>query len=204
MSSADDELLSRAKQGDGDSLAALLRSHGPAVRGRLGIGSRWQAQLDAADVMQVTYLEAFLRIKELSANTVGSFVAWLEQIAQNNLRDAIRELTRARRPDPTCQIRGRDRDESISTLLATLADDTRTASSICATQEAVSLLEKALKHLPEDYRQVVELFDLEGRPAEEVARVMGRSRGGIYVLRVRAHGRLRGLLGSTTHFFGTS
>lgn len=204
MCSADDELLTRTKAGDTDSLAALLRSHGPTVRGRLRISAPWQAQLDAADIMQVTYLEAFLRIKELSANELDGFVAWLERIAENNLRDAIRELTRARRPDPRYRIGGGDRDESMSTLLATLADDTRTASSICAGREAVSLLEKALKHLPEDYRQVVELFDLEGRPAEEVAHVMGRSRGGIYVLRVRAHSRLRELLGSTTRFFGTS
>lgn len=69
MAHADDERLSAAAAGDGDALGALLRQHGPGVRRRLHISPAWRAALDPADVMQVSYLEAFLRIDQLQART---------------------------------------------------------------------------------------------------------------------------------------
>ena len=59
-------LVERASGGDEDALCALLSYVGPIVRDRLKpkIGAQWRTSLDEDDVMQVTYLEAFLLIDQ--------------------------------------------------------------------------------------------------------------------------------------------
>ncbi len=64
-----------------------------------------------------------------------------------------------------------------------------------------SALQRALSDLPAPARQVIQLYDLEERPIDEVARVLGCSPGAVYVRRGRIHRRLRELLGPTTGFF---
>lgn len=201
MSDTRDQLVARAVGGDADALGALLREYGPEVRRRLSIGSAWQGALDAADVMQVTYMEAFLRIGQLAARTPEAFAAWLTRIAENNLRDAIKELGRAKRPDPRRRLGRPTLEESTITLLETLGCTTATASRCAADREAQRLLEAAIARLPDTYQRVVRLFDLEGRPAQDVAETIGRSPGAVYMLRVRAHDRLREILGSESKFF---
>ena len=100
MPVSDVEQLDQAVQGDADALMALLRQFGPAIRRRLDINQAWRSKLDAADVMQVTYLEAFLRIGQLKTRDSEVFAAWLTRIAENNLRDAVRQFQRLKRPDP--------------------------------------------------------------------------------------------------------
>jgi len=199
---ADDQRLGAAAAGDMDALAALLREHGPEVRRRLHISSVWRGVLDPADLMQVTYLEAFLRLDQLEARTSETFVAWLTRLAQNNLLDGIKELERQKRPDPRARIRSGSSDSSGSTLLAHLCNSsTETPSRDAAGKESQQALAAALEQLPPPYAEVVRLHDLEGRPVAEVAAMLGRSPGAVCMLRIRALDRLRELLGSESRFF---
>lgn len=192
---ATDELVARATEGDADALAELLEFVGPRIRDGLRIDPLWQASLDADDVMQTSYMETFLRISSLETRTAAGFRAWLSRIAENNLRDAIRGLERAKRPDPRMQVRERPMADSCSQLLEQLGWSSHTASRDALLRESVTLLRQALARLPESYRAVVELYDLEGRTIERVAEAMGRSAGAAYMLRARAHDRLREQLG---------
>ena len=63
------------------------------------------------------------------------------------------------------------------------------------------MLEQALRKLPQTYRHVVRMYDLEGQSIEQVAETLDRSQGAVYMLRARAHDRLRHVLGATTKFF---
>jgi len=150
--------------------------------------------------MQVTYLEAFLRINQLEARTSDGFRAWLDRLAQNNLRDAIRELQRQKRPDPRNQMQSPAGD-SVTTLLDALGGADQTASQVVAIRESKQALEKALAHLPPMYAQVVRAHDLEGQSVAEVAQSLGRTPGAVYMLRARALDRLRELLGPESLFF---
>src|SRR5262245_21317184 len=106
MAMEDGVLLSRAVEGDGEALSELLLRFGPQVRaGLMGrINPKWQATLDEDDVMQASYLDAFIKIGQFRPAGVASFVGWLTQIAENNLRDAIRGLEANKRPDPAHRI----------------------------------------------------------------------------------------------------
>lgn len=161
--------------------------------------------------MQVTYLEAFLGIERFSpvrgAGPAGGFPAWLTRIAENNLRDAIKGLRRSKRPPRDRQISEGQGDDSYVSLLAMLSSspsDPRSASTpsrAAVRAEAEQILETSIKSLPPDYERVVRLYDLERLEIAEVARLMEKSLGSIYMLRARALARLRGLLPSESKFF---
>jgi RNA polymerase sigma-70 factor (subfamily 1) len=201
MGPVEDEQVRAAVAGDGEALTALLHQYGPLVRQRLSISPVWRSALDPEDIMQVTYLEAFLRIRQLQTPTADAFVAWLTSIAQNNLRDTIRALERQRRPSPRRQVTPAAKGESGTSLLSTLAGAGRTPSSFAARRESQQALQAALGRLPRCYAQVLRLYDLEGRSVAEVAATLGRSPAAVHLLRARAMDRLCELLGSESRFF---
>jgi len=201
MPGGDETLLSRAVAGDADALATLLERHGPQVRRELRIGRKWQSVLSVDDVMQVTYLEAFLRIKNFTPQGEGSFQGWVRRIAENNARDAIKGLECAKRPAPQRQINVPAGDDSCVALLELLGGTTTTPSRGAALNEVRDILETAIRALPKDYQTVVRQYDLQGRSASEVASSMARSKGAVHMLLARAHIRLREMLGAESKFF---
>ena len=199
----DDPRIEQAARTDGDALEELLREFGPEVASGLSIDPRWRPVLDPEDVMQVTYLEAYLRISTLRTRTAAGFRAWLARIAENNLRDAVRALSRDKRPEAHGRAT-RAGGTAAETLLATLAGADPTAGSIAAGREAVSRLRSAIEGLPPSYHRVVVEVDLGERTVAEVAAELGKSPGAVHMLRSRAHERLKELLGGATVFFGDS
>lgn len=203
MTRADAELLAHAAGGEAAALRALLEHYGAqvreAVRGK--IGKRWQSILDEDDVMQVTYLEAFLHIEQLTARDPASFTAWLTRIAENVLRDTVRELERQKRAPPARAVPADRTDDSRVTLLAALGSAPSTPSRQAARDEAAGILDGVIRKLPPDYMTVVQLVDLHGNTLAAAAEQMGRSVGAVHMLRLRAHHRLRELLGSESKYF---
>jgi RNA polymerase sigma-70 factor (ECF subfamily) len=205
MPGTEADLLEAASSGDRSALRTLLEQHGPQIGGEIEaqIGQRWQSLLDADDVMQVTYLEAFLQIAQLTARDVGGFLGWLRRIAQNNLRDAIKELSRQKRPDARNRVVAPPGEDSYVALVNLLGQTSTTPSRHAAQGEAGRIVNQMIDRLPPDYGSVVRLYDLDGRTIHEVAQQMGRSPGAVHMMRVRAHDRLRSLLGSESDFFSS-
>jgi len=174
------------------------------VEGSLSVASEWRSVLEPADVMQVTYLEAFLEVKRYDPDRAPPFRAWLQRIAENNLRDAIRGLRRRKRPQPSNRVDAPADVDSTWELYAHLGVTTTTPSRYATARERMEHLNAALEALPEDYGQTVRLYDLQGLPIAEVAQRMKRSAGAVHMLRARAHERLRELLGGKAGMFGTS
>ncbi len=197
-------LLDQARTGDKAALAKVLEAVGPTVRQRIAPklkGSPHRASLDEDDVMQVTYLEAVIRLQSFTTGGISGFIAWLSRMAENNLIDAIRALESAKRPNPRKRVRAPSGQQSMVMLVEMLGGVSLTPSRDAARGEGVDLLAKAIDALPRDYARVVRGHDLEGKPASELAQELGRSEGAIYMLRSRAHARLKELLGSDSKFF---
>ncbi len=201
--SAGDELVVRSVEGDREALVRLLEFLGPGVRSGLRIDAAWRTALDADDVMQTTYLEVFLRVHLLEVRTVAGFRGWMRSVAENNLRDAIKALQRRKRPDPRQRVHEGPRTDSTVALLDRIGAISHTASRDAIEREAGALLRGALDRLPESYRVVVTQLDLEGVPIDEVAAGLGRSAGAVYMLRARAHDRLREILGPMSRMLGS-
>lgn len=207
----DAAMIAQAVAGDRSALAQILKALGPIIRAKVvpQIGAVWRAHIDPDDVMQVTYLEAFLKISKFvnRGDTAAAMTAWLAQIAHNNLRDAIKELERAKRPDPRKQLRdsgggGRGgAGDSYVALVELLGVNNSTPSMQAARGELSMAIDDAIAQLPRDYATAIRLYDLNGHSAHEVGARMGKSAGAVYMLLARARERLHEILGSESRFF---
>jgi RNA polymerase sigma-70 factor (ECF subfamily) len=190
----DAQRLARAVAGDQAELEALLRAVQPELRAWVVIPPLWRRSLEPDDVIQVSFLEAFLRISTLQEVSPAGFRAWMRRTVENNLTDAIRMLERDKRPDARRRVTQGGEGESARTLLAALRGGHPTPSRLLSADEEVARLHAAIAKLPATYRTVVREVDLAERPVTEVAQELGRSRGGVHVLLRRAHERLAELL----------
>lgn len=200
MDARDEDLINRAVVGDEQALGELLRRHGPAVRKSLTgkIDKRWQSVLNEDDVMQETYADAFLSIAQFSAQGPNSFVRWLSRLARNNLLDAVRGLSAARRGGNRVSVSTEPQSESYLNLYEQLGGTTTSPSAAAAMQEAKRALDAAFEEMPESYREVVSLYDLAGCSVADVCEACGCSEGAMFMRRARAHRMLRDLIGGTS------
>src|SRR5262249_29813911 len=77
-----EQLLSLARQGHRDALGLLLQLYDGylALLARLQIGRRLRGKVDAADLVQETFLEAHRHFARFQGPTEAELVAWLRQI----------------------------------------------------------------------------------------------------------------------------
>jgi len=198
------DTLTAALAGEREALGRVLVACDPELRRHLSgeIGSLYQSAVSIDDVLQVTYIEGCLRIGTLKERTVNGLLAWLKEVAENNLKDAIRALNAKKRPPPWRQV-GASREESAATFLAGFVGSDTTPTHGARRSEFADLLDRALAALPPDYGKAIRLYDLDGKSIDEVAAafVPPRSTGAVHMLRARALDRLRDLLGDTSRFF---
>lgn len=198
-----EECIRKAVTGDADALTSLLQNFGPEIERTLQINPVWRSMIEPADVMQVTYLEAFLRIGAFDPDRSESFAGWLRRIAQNNLKDAIRGLERQKQPQPRNRIKPPRFEDSLVGLYEMLEAGISTPSRQLRRKEACDLLESSIRLLPDRYAEVVRRYDLECQPIAEIAVALGKSAGAVHMLRARAHDRLREQLGSASGILDT-
>ncbi len=193
-------ILQLSRDGNDDALSSLLEIHGRLVRSELQIAPIWQASIDADDVMQVTYMEAFLRIGSFAGSREDAFHAWIVQLAKNNLLDAIRALEAEKRPSPKRRVAANNGD-SYTSLCEVIGASTPSPGRAVSIAEIKRIIDDALGRLPHDYAEVIRLLDLQGLSGDEVAERLSRSRAAVYMLAGRARDRLRELLGTKSQFF---
>jgi RNA polymerase sigma-70 factor (ECF subfamily) len=191
----DAEVIERAVAGSTDDTETLLGQLEHELRSSLTIPARWQRSLDRDDILQVSFLEAFLRIGSLRDRTPSGLRAWMRRLVQNNLTDAVRALDRDKRPDPRRRLTHGEQGQSARTLLGMVAGDLETAGAKASVNEQVESLQEAVLQLPASYRLVIQRVDLDECTVAEIALEMQRSTGAVHLLRSRAHIRLAELMG---------
>ncbi len=192
--SGQEQIIQNAIEGDRKSLEGLLRDRTASLRARLSVHPRWSRSFDKEDVLQVTYLEAFLRIGSLDVASQAGFDRWLWRIAENNLRDAIRALEREKRPNASRRMTQGARGESARTLLSRMSEEAETAGGQLSAKEELERMHRAIESLPSSYRDVIKELELDQQPVQQVAERLGKSEGAVHMLRARARARLRELL----------
>jgi len=203
VSSSHDELLKSAIGNDRAALGELLERHGPEVRRRLRgkIPRRWRSLLTYDDVMQQAYFDAMVDIGKFQPRGAGSFIDWLTTLARHNLLDAVEALKAAKRGGKRQRIQPRSEEESLAAFFEQLSSGVSTPSQRAARKEALACLRRAIDQLPQDWRAVVEAYDLKNLPVDEVAGALARTPGSVFMLRKRAHRRLREIMGATSQYF---
>jgi RNA polymerase sigma factor (sigma-70 family) len=154
----DAELLSRfIDHRDGGAFAALVRRHGPMV---LGVCRRVLPNAaDAEDVFQATFL--VLALKASAVTPRETVAGWLHGVAR-------RVALRARRAN--ARRVARERPVAVPPDVAAVPRDDRW-------DDLLPVLDRELSRLPDRYRAVLVLCDLEGVTRPEAARQLGWPEG---------------------------
>ncbi|SIO19501.1 RNA polymerase, sigma subunit, ECF family [Singulisphaera sp. GP187] len=193
MNIRDDTALGRylalARSGDIAARGHLLELYRDYLHltGRSLIGQALRAKLDPSDVVQETFLKAHREFGQFLGEGEPELVAWLRRILIRTLIDQSRYHR--------SQSRHHGRQESLERanvgVRHALADTGLSPCAIAIDHEQAVLIAEALEHLPEDYREVFVLRNVEQIPIEEIAARMGRSTNAVRKLWTRAMLALR-------------
>lgn len=191
-SSVDTALLVRAREGSDDALSELLERCAPKllalIRTRLACdpgARRLRSRLDSRDLLQNVLIKALGGVGDLQAVGSRPLLAWLGQIAENELRDQIAYHRRQRR-DLAAEVAGEDHLETAAATHAPLAERVRSATSRLVLRERTEQLLAALEGLEAPHREVVLLRDFEELSWNEVGERLERSPDAARMLYARA------------------
>ncbi len=166
---------------------------------RMQVGDRYRAKFDPSDVVQQTMLEAVRAWPQFRGQSDGELAAWLRQILARVLAHEFRRFGGVKARDLGREVSlDRVLAESSQRLGDVLADPATSVGARLERQERERRLAEVLERLPDDYREVILLRNLEGLSHEEVARRMDRGVGAVRMLWVRALARLRREIGATS------
>jgi RNA polymerase sigma-70 factor (ECF subfamily) len=202
MSSAADpdpeRLLLLARGGSAPALGQLLELYRDylALVARLQISRRLQSKVDAADLVQETFMEAHEHFAGFRGSTEGELVSWLRQILATTLANLVRHYCGTQRRDIRLERDLADElGESSRALDRGLMAKHSSPSQRAARREQAVLLADALARLPADYREVIILRHLEGLKFAEVAGRMGSTVDRVKKMWTPALAELRSALG---------
>lgn len=181
------ELLARLRAGDDRAYERLVREQGGRL---LAVARRFlRNEEDARDCLQECFVQAFRALPRFEGNSKLS--TWLHRILVNA---ALMKL-RSRRARP---------EEPIEPLLPEFLADGHSAVSyrdwspgadeLLERDEVRRIVRVAIDRLPEGYRTVLVLRDLEDLDTAEVAELLGVTANAIKIRLHRARQALRQLL----------
>lgn len=154
-------LVELAREGRADAYGELVRAFQSKVF-NMAYGFTGNRE-SADDLTQEVFLKAYLALPRFRFGS--AFGTWLYRIAVNHLKDFLRKKGKVR------EVSLEDVGEPASAdTVAALEDEREDARKR-------RLVRRELAKLPDKYRIVLTLRDVEGLPYEEIARVLGISPG---------------------------
>jgi RNA polymerase sigma-70 factor (ECF subfamily) len=190
---APEDLIQRARVGDVEALGRLMDLHRNDLKllAEAEIGVRLQGKTDSSDVVQDACLAAHQAFVRFKGTTEAEFRKWLERILGHRLLMLVRHYCGTQRRDLRLERRLVDGPDRSSQMFAELAASQSSPSWQAAYQEQVFILADALDRLPDEYRRVIALHDLDGLSFREVAKRMGKPASSTKRLWIRALAELR-------------
>ncbi|MEP6770126.1 MAG: sigma-70 family RNA polymerase sigma factor [Acidobacteriota bacterium] len=180
-------LLAALRRGDEEAFETLVREYG----GRLfAVARRFvRSEEDARDALQDAFLSAFRSLARFEENCRLS--TWLHRIVVNSCLMKLRT-------------RRRKAEDSIEDLLPRFHEDghqavpsagwEKSADVLLESREVRDLVRAAIDRLPESYRTVLMLRDIEELDTAETARLLDLTENAVKIRLHRARQALRGLL----------
>ena len=176
---SDEEIVDRVKAGDTALYEIIMRRYNQ----RLYRGGRaiLRDDAEAKDVMQDAYVRAYQHLDQFAGRAL--FSTWLTRIAVHEALSRLRLRNRNQQLDDTMQ----DGDISMN-MVETSPDPEQSASRA----ELSQLLEEALLDLPEQYRTVIMLRDIEGMSTAETASALDLTEDNVKIRLHRGRALARG------------
>lgn len=165
----DRELLSRAQAGDMAAFEALVERHRDNVYGLAFRMTRSEA--DAAEITQDTFLSAYQHLPSFRGD--AAFGSWVYRIAANNALMRLRHQKVKTAAEE--ELRGPEFTERGSLTEFPRPEWMRAAEDHVLDQELGKAIQQATDALPEAYREVFLLKDVDGLSYEQIAEITGDS-----------------------------
>lgn len=183
-------LITALQSGDPGAFETLLRDYGPRL---LRLARRiLMNEEDARDALQDAFVSVYRSIGKFEATS--SLTTWLHRIVVNSALMRLR--TKKRKPE-----------EDIETYLPRFAEDghqiepstpwTETADRILEREELRTAVRAAIEQLPDNYRIVLQLRDIEEMSTAETAELLGTTGNTVKIRLHRARQALKTLLDPT-------
>jgi RNA polymerase sigma-70 factor (ECF subfamily) len=175
---SDETAIDEVLRGNREMFEVLVRRYNQQLF-RVGMACFRQRE-QAEDAMQNAYLKAYVNLGRF--RRTAAFSTWLTRIMINECRMLLRRRRSAREDDW--------RDD----LQAVIPDGAEPVGSNLSLNEMKTLLEHALRELPQKYRTVYVLREVQQLTTAETAACLGISRESVKVTLHRAREQLKARL----------
>jgi RNA polymerase sigma-70 factor (ECF subfamily) len=176
----DDEAVRRVLGGQLELFEVLMRRHNPRLYRALRSVMRDEGQIE--ELMQETYVRAYAGLRDFAGRS--QFSTWLLRIGLNEAS------TRARR---SRLVPVTNDDDALLEVEAPMSSNPERSTS---NRQVAELLERAVDALPDGYREVFMLRQVDGLSVAETAEALGLSEEAVKTRTFRAHAKLRDQLDS--------
>ncbi|MHC4550802.1 MAG: RNA polymerase sigma factor [Planctomycetota bacterium] len=188
---ADEVLVTRARDGDESAFRELLERYGPTLKARIRrrLPAALRRKVSESDVLQVAYLGAFQNLSGFEARGDGAFKAWLAQIVDHKIKDLLRRYVASAKRSVRSEVSRPGRVETRN-----VPGRTASPSEHAMATELEQKVHASMTALPDHYRMILRLVQEEGLTLAEAGRRMGRSAKASEKLYGRALSRLSDLV----------
>ena len=181
----DQELVARTQGGDPTAFDELVVKYSPRLYGL--IYHMTSNHEDTNDLLQDVFSKAYRSICNFRGNS--SFYTWMHSIAVNMTINFLKKRNRRQHPslnDPDSNI-----ENDPDFIAATSNGDPTREVSI---HELQKKLNAAMQRLSHDHRIVVTMFDIQGMPHADIAKILKVSEGTVRSRLFYAHRQLQNSL----------
>jgi len=176
---SDEQVVDRVLAGDTALYELLMRRHNQRLYRVARAILRDDAE--AEDVMQDTYVRAYQNLGRFEGR--AKFSTWLTRIAVHEALARCQKRSRFQSLD--------DSNSQYGDVMNAVTSSDRSPEQKSYDMELSGVLEKAVLSLPDDYRTVFVLRDVEGMSTEETAQSLNLTQENVKVRLHRAHAKLR-------------
>lgn len=181
----DEELVARTQAGDAEAFDVLIIRYSPRLYGL--VYNMTSNHEDTNDLLQDIFSKAFRSIHSFRGKS--SFYTWMHSIGVNMSINFLKK--RGRRYTLSLD----DVDSGVQNdpdfLEATATTDPRREANLTELQKR---LNEAMQKLSNDHRAVVTMFDIQGMPHSEIAKILKVSEGTVRSRLFYAHRQLQNYL----------
>jgi RNA polymerase sigma-70 factor (ECF subfamily) len=146
---------------------------------------------EAEDLTQEVFIKAARALPSFRGDS--SLSTWLYRIATNTATDRLRSATFRHPEDTGCEVieEGLESDVCPQEKLAQAPAGSILVENQVLSREMSSCIQRYIDQLPDSYRTVIVLSDLEGLHDKEIARILGVSLEAMKIRLHRARKKLR-------------
>jgi len=186
-------LLRSAREGDRQSIGELLSQYRSylTMLGAAQFQQRLRPRVSPSDIVQDVMLRAHCHFGQFRGETERELLAWLREILVNSLARFVEQHVRAAKRDIRREVSLENFTAAAGPLPESPGGSHQPPSAAAQLGEQSLLLAALLDQLPEHYREVLVLRNIEGLAFEEVATRLQRTPGATRMLWLRAIEKLR-------------